>query len=260
MSRTICPFCHSSTGFGSNICFKCGVIHTTDGKLTPGFLTDAVALREVIKLREDLILDVKKFPARALSWLYKNGIYDDVIQRQRIGYCSEANRVLVPAFDANGVLHFYQMRHIEHELGNEIKYYSKGKLNMFTIHYHDFTNNTVVIVEDHISAIRLRKHGNVVALSGTKLKNEFCKELARKYSKFIFWLDSDKPGQDGTYSNFIKLKYYCNQESLHSLFKTNICKTYSFNKVKCDIIAKDPKCYLDSEIESILKHEVIECD
>lgn len=260
MPRGICEYCQSTTGRGENICFKCGIVHNKTG-MTPGFLADVQSVHEVIKLRDDLVLDVKKFPAAALKWLYNAGIYDDTIQKQKIGYCTEANRVMVPAFDSNDVLHFYQMRHIEHELGNNVKYYSKGKLSDYTIHYRDFpSSDTVVIVEDHLSAIRVRKFYNVVALSGTKIKNDFCKKLVTKYSNFLLWLDADAPGQEATYRLIAKLKYYSELNSIHDLFTKNSCASYCFSKVNHVIINKDPKRYLDSEIQNIITNEVIQCD
>lgn len=258
-NRALCPKCGSSTAMGSFVCFKCHYT-PTNYLYNPAYLGETLKEKEVLALRDDVILDPKKFPPKALEWLYKACIYDDVITKQKIGYCTGNNRVLIPAFDLLGTLHFYQLRSLEHDIGNNIKYITQGKSSDYLIHYQDYNSDTVVIVEDHLSAIRLRKHGNVAALSGSSLSNKACADLAQMYTTFIFWLDPDEPGIEAFYKNHKKLKWYCDKEYIKSLWIKNNPEKYRFYRINYDRITEDPKHILDSRIANILKNEVIQCD
>jgi hypothetical protein len=52
-------------------------------------------------------------------------------------------------------------------------------------------HNTLVIVEDLLSAIRVNRQHNVLPICGTHLKTEHLFQYARKYKTICVWLDND---------------------------------------------------------------------
>jgi hypothetical protein len=259
-NRAVCPKCGSMSALGDYHCFKCSYT-PHNYQYNPLYVGEAIKEKEILTIRDDLILKPQQFPPKALEWLYKSCIYDNIIIKQKIGYCTDINRVFIPAFDIFNTIHFYQLRSLDHSLGNTIRYITKGRSSDYLIHYQDHNqSNTVIICEDHLSAIRLRQHDNVVALSGTSLSHTNCRDLAQMYSRFIFWLDPDEPGRQAFYKNLKRLKWHCNKEEITSLYTSNNRKKYRFFRVDYDKITEDPKSILDSRIKNILNKELIQCE
>jgi len=254
--RSICPSCSSSTALGDVHCFKCGYVNTQYAA-TPGFFSNGVGSRsKVLQLRDDIVLKPSEFPPEALMWLYKACIYDSVIVQQRIAYCTDVHKVLIPAFNSRDGLMFYQLRKLGDEKDGD-KYTSYGKMSSYTINYHDHEENLLLIVEDHLSAIRLRKYFNVCALSGTSLKWDAAVQIVRDYTDVIFWLDPDQPGREAMYKVFNKLKYHSAKHSSKLLFTGNAAPGYNFHRVDYSRAKKDPKFYLDNEIKNIIMHDTV---
>lgn len=257
MSREQCPSCGSSTGLGEIHCFKCGYVQT-QYRTTPGFFSDNVKNSQILALRDDIILAPKKFPPSALLWLYKSCIYDPVIISQKIAYCEDIHKVLIPAFNKLHDLMFYQLRSLDLEKDPN-KYVSYGKMSSYTILYRDFPDdNLLIIVEDHLSAIRLRKYFNVCALSGTSINWDTCLQLIKNYSKIVFWLDPDLPGREAMYKLFNRLTYHSSKHAIKQMFTGQMVQEYDFKRVDFKAISEDPKTYLDHEIKNIIKNKVVE--
>jgi hypothetical protein len=223
--------------------------------MTPGYFADTEARSQVLKLRDDLVLSPSKFSPAALTWLYKSCIYDKTIVKQRIGYCTTINKVLIPAF-CDKELMFYQLRSLAE--GDKLKYITYGKMMDWPLHYFDHDEvDKVVIVEDHISAIRLRPHYNVLSLNGTNLNFKQLQILCRYYNNFVFWLDPDAPGQKATYKCFDKLQSYYDKHVTNQLFLGNSYTRSSFKRINSGTITEDPKWYLDCEIQNIVENEAV---
>lgn len=258
-NRSDCPACGSSTALGEVHCFKCGYINTLY-RMTPGFFGDQETRSQVIKLRDDIILRPAQFTPAALMWLYQACIYDPIIVSQKIAYCKDINKVLIPAFSEKDELMFYQLRKLDSEKDGD-KYISYGKMSSYTINYNDHDENLLLIVEDHLSAIRLRKHFNVCALSGTSINWATCLQIVKRYTNIVFWLDPDQPGREAMYKLFSKLKYHSNKHATKLMFMGSLIGTvnhdYDFRRINPNTVIKDPKFYLDHEIKNIVKQEVI---
>jgi hypothetical protein len=255
MSRIQCPNCGSNTGYGEVVCFKCGV-RNSEYTVTPGFFINNESRKQILQLRDDIVLSPKRFSPEALRWLYSAGIFDETIVNQKIAYCTEINKVLVPAFDGSNNLMFYQLRRLA-DRGDDNKYTSYGRMSNYTINYNDHDNDTLVIVEDHLSAIRLRETHNVCALSGTSVNWETCLKIVKYYNNVIFWLDPDQPGREAMYKSFNKLKYHSSKHAAKLMFSGQDAYYYNFTKVDSEEITKDPKFYLTSEIKDIVKNKVL---
>jgi DNA primase len=93
------------------------------------------------------------------------------------------------------------------------------------------TKETVVVVEDIMSAIRVGEVANTISILGTKSDTNQINTLSR-YSTVITWLDSDKAGRNG--SKTIR-------QAVGLLTNTK------------DIVTElDPKSYSKQQIEKIL--------
>ncbi len=252
-SRAECPSCGSSTALGTVHCFKCGRINI-QYSMTPGFFTDYEAKTQVLKLRDDLVLKPSQFSPTALHWLYTSCVYDDTIVKQRIGYCTSIDKVLIPAFCEQELM-FYQLRSLVE--GDKLKYITYGKMMDWPLHYCDHKyEDKVIIVEDHISAIRLREHYNVLALNGTNINFKHLQYLCRYFNNFVFWLDADAPGQTATYKCARKLQQYYSSCAQQRLFLGTQVANFSFTKVNNTVVTEDPKMYINSTIKSIIENEV----
>lgn len=254
MTRPVCPACGSNTGLGDIHCFKCGYLVNLY-KMTDGYLTESHHKNnQLISLEDGIEFNPRKFSPKALQWLYKSCIYDNIIVKQSIGYCAHSNKVLLPAFNADNELEFYQLRDLDTK-----QYRTYGKTGIYTIHYFDHNDRTVVICEDHLSAMRIRPFRNVVCLSGTSLKEDMTRYILNHFIKVIYWLDPDEPGQDAIYKNHRKMQYWAKKIELSRLWDSHIWRPADMYKVnaKLKTCRYDPKCYLDSEIRDILNNKVV---
>lgn len=113
-----------------------------------------------------------------------------------------------------------------------------------------------MIVEDHLSAIRVRRHFNVLCLSGTTLSHKVIHQILDDFSIFIFWLDADEPGQKATYKNLARLKWNSSAYNVECMFLDREITEHQYLKVDHHSVTKDPKKYLDYEIINILTNQV----
>lgn len=186
-------------------CFACG--HTeirSKGKLTLAELTRLNELNEEasnfrdteIVLPSDFTTDI---PLVGRLWLYSGGISSSTWREYGIGYSESLKRVILPVFNDEGRLIWYQCRAVEK--GQKPKYIQpssdKSKV-VFKGKNNKHTTDTIIIVEDILSAIRVGKQFNVISILGTKLSSWHINYLS-KYSRVITWLDSDRAGQTGAY-------------------------------------------------------------
>lgn len=250
------------TALGNIKCFKCGYVQVS---FSSGMFNNPISSGLDLYLPPDIVFNPNAMAPMALQWLAKGYIFNDIIIKQFIGYCPSIAKVFLPAIDKNAVLHFYQLRSLDPKVLDKYKYLTYGKTSDYLIHYKDHKESTMVIIcEDHLSAIRLRKFNNVIALSGTCLSYKNARQLVQEYNNFIFWLDSDadkeagkRPGRQALYKNLKVLHNAADNYTTRSLFSGTNVKDYSFYHVNYDSIIEDPKGIRDSRIANILTNEVI---
>ena len=93
-------------------------------------------------------------PIQGRLWLYEAGITESVWKEHHIGYSEHLGRVVLPVYDDNGNLVWYQCRAV-HE-GQTPKYIqpSRGRDNVYFLKRPRSTDmHRAVIVEDILSAI-----------------------------------------------------------------------------------------------------------
>ena len=112
------------------------------------------------------------------------------------------------------------------------KYFIGGDVHDdYTIIPHSYTDETVVLVEDYLSAIRVSEHYPCMPLFGCVCGLNVLQELLGRFSSIIVWLDSDK------LDNARKIALNASMIGLP-------------NQVL--YTPKDPKEYTDSEIKDFL--------
>ncbi len=148
-------------------------------------------------LPEDFTTNI---PLEGRLWLYSNGITDRLLKKHNIGYSPRLRRVVMPIYDSEGTLIWFQCRAL---LDGQVPKYlqpSRDKTGLVfksTPTFTDKATNTVVVVEDIMSAIRVGEVCNAISLLGTKADTNQLNTLS-KYDEVLTWLDSDKAGKRGS--------------------------------------------------------------
>jgi DNA primase len=246
-----CPFClngKSTPCFAiyenGYFCFTCNAKKSCDA-LEYAFRpssTQAIALKV-----PNITCD---FSPNVLQWLYKYYVFEDKIKKYGIYYIPEDGMVsesLLFGTYINKELVFWQRRFFPSK-----RFITGGDKNTpFLIrsekdtHYSD----TIVLVEDFISAIRVGEHANVLCLWGVHINYNMSKLLQNLDMNILVWLDPDEAGQTAAQELVSKLSknmHYC---SVYRAFAVREPRTISNLET-----VKQPKDYCDAEIASILEN------
>lgn len=178
-----------------------------------------------VHLPEDFSVIV---PDAGLRWLLKYGILLDEIKTYRIGYSKELNRLILP-FYRDGVLKFWQGRSLD---GSLPKYTSPKIKNpdKFGVLGH-INSNTLVLVEDLVSAIKVGRVAAALPLFGSFIPVNVL-DFFLPYDKIIIWLDQDK--------------------SKEALKFAHRFRQLSGKDIKVVSTTLDPKCYSEKELKLYL--------
>jgi hypothetical protein len=155
-------------------------------------------LKVVDKIHLPIDYQTQLTPAGAL-WLLKYGITDKERLLYHIGFSPKLNRVILPIYNEDKDLAFWQGRLLETPSKTLPKYMSvqvKGAEKIFEI---EKEGDTVVIVEDMVSAIKVGRHAASIALLGSYIPHGLFKRL-KKYKNVMMWLDADKYMESVKYS------------------------------------------------------------
>ena len=182
-------------------------------------------------LPEDFTTNI---PLEGRLWLYSNGITDILLRKHNIGYSKRLRRVIMPIYDSEGTLVWYQCRAL---LDGQVPKYLQpsgdkaGLLFQSTPADTNKASNSLVVVEDIMSAIRVGEVWDTISLLGTKADTDQLITLS-KYDHVVTWLDSDKAGKRGSAGI---------RQALSILTETrDVCTEH------------DPKTYSRQQIERIL--------
>lgn len=214
--------------------------------------------RNVLCINEDIVFptgtsnNIKEFSTKTLAWLYKYYVYDSLIKKYSIFHCPynyfqtssgivyEGESLIFPIIINNSII-AYQQRFFPNK-----NFYSKNT------NYHIFDcgnhhTNTVVIVEDFISAIRVGEMENCIWLQGTDLSNSVLNYIIKNYFNIIIWLDGDKPGQEAAKRIENKLR-----KRWENLYWFNAFAVREQRTIRNIITENDPKSYSNYEIREII--------
>ena len=217
-ARVDCPACGEGTNTKAMIvshsikaysgsCFACGhQPFEMKGRQTLEQLTELKRINneqlleragEPPSLPEDYTNDI---PLEGRLWLYSNGITNKLQKRYSIGYSPRLKRVVLPIYNSEGTLIWYQCRAI---LSGQCPKYLQPRGDKSSVVFKsklreaEYTGSTVVVVEDIMSAIRVGELYRTVSLLGTKATTSQINTLST-YDRVITWLDSDKAGKRGS--------------------------------------------------------------
>lgn len=226
-----CPQCGSRDNLGKwsdgKFCFGCGY-------RIPGYKGMSVEdIRKQIRIEEDR--DSKRsrkpylpedctatIPDAPLGWLRKYGITDEERNRYRIGWTDEFASLVFPAYDVWNNLLLVQLRGFP-----EKSFYTRGHPESVYWSTGPNVHNSVVVVEDFISCIRVGRTMEAMPLWGSQLSLNQIKRLSDHYERLFMWLDFDKTGHTS------KLRYKA---------------LPYFREVSQIVTELDPKDYTDEQI------------
>lgn len=164
-------------------------------------------------------------PKEPMEWLLSCGI-DYSMQRQYGIQWSPQQQLVCWKLDDN----CWQGRTFNPE--SKIKYISQGKIHEKTFIVSNNRKDTVVLVEDYLSAIRVSTYLPCMPLFGCTIKLELLQDLLKRFKTVLIWLDADK------LDNARKISLNANLIGLQS----HVLYT-----------KKDPKNYTNLEIQNYLE-------
>jgi len=233
MKRTQCPRCvsigkdrsHDNLAVypdGSKYCFSCGYWEST--KQLPNFKNRSKKPVVSIALPEDITANI---PIEIKQYLKQFNITDRDISKYHIYWSPIEQRICFP-IQINNMLLGWQGR----SLTRKPKWFSQG-LDDFVIYLTNNKTNTIVLVEDIISAINVGKQPlSCCCLFGSIVSLRRIQQLHKlRYDKFILWLDKDKERE--------------------SIKRAEELRCLGFNCYSL-VTDKDPKYYTQDEIKNLL--------
>jgi len=190
--------------------------------------------------------NISQFSLEVLQWLYKYYVFDDLIKKYKIAYVPEVNSLVLPVFEGEKLIS-YQQRSFPKK-----GFITNGdKTSPFLIKCTAGQENTVYLVEDYISAIRLGEHVNVICLFGVHISLVMLKFIENIDMNVKIWLDPDAPGikaSEDLLARVTKSMLYC---AKYRAFAVREPKT-----VEVIYTPKQPKDYCDAELKEILNSRI----
>ncbi len=201
-------------------------------------------LKENIQTKESIYNSVSlpydftnEIPYKGVIWLDKYMITEQLALEYNLGYSKTLDRLILPVYNYNKEIIFWQGRNLGIVDKQHPKYKNcrvPGKtICMDTGVFNDEYSHveTVVIVEDILSAIRIGKHRRTLALLGSYISDDILATL-EDFTYIKIWLDADK------YKTAVK---YANR--MRQVLNKLVTTIYS---------VKDPKEYTDATILTYL--------
>ena len=139
-------------------------------------------------------------------YLRSRGIWLETAVRFGVGFYSGpglmSGRVVIPIYDARGVLVAYAGRSIDGELP-KYRLPSGFQKSQVLFNFHRATavqTETVVVVEGYFDSLKVHQAGvpNVVGLMGTALSDSSERLLLERFRRVILMLDGDGAGRAGS--------------------------------------------------------------
>jgi len=179
-----------------------------------------------------------EIPNKGLIWLYKYEITDQEIKKYHMGYSKRLDRLILPVYNiSNKKLIYWQGRNLGIVTKENPKYINirdkEAKNVYFRVACNSNIDNIVVVVEDILSAIKVGRTLNSIALLGSYVADSLVSVL-KEYNDVYIWLDYDKKITSIKYSN--RLNILLNK------------------KVKSLVTKKDPKEYATKIIKETIKN------
>ena len=166
------------------------------------------------------VYDLDLWPAEARGWIGKYGIKQVEQKRYGLAFDASTRRVAIPMHlpdqpDEPPV--GAQLRRIFGSPGPNPKYISVGlRCQFISLNYPE--SDQIVLVEDALSAIKVGRSHNAIALLGTQLSDKLLLRLAEAFAYAHIWLDPDDAGDKGASSLSKRLALYLGVRHVHQVF------------------------------------------
>lgn len=245
ISMSHCPHCdcgHRSACYAEYVdgykCFSCGVSKSYNNHRMAVMGRTRPTIKKGVNIPQHT-RNPQQFAPSVLKWLYGYYVFDDLVEKHRIGYIQSTNSLIYTVVEDNEIV-YGQTRRFPDKYIRTI-----GATKLFKVengHKH------VVIVEDYVSAIRLGElNVDAICLFGTSIQQSEINIILNKYVDISVWLDNDKAGKDGT-KKLIKL--FNEQIEENKLrFPLKYTQEWSIMVINSE---NDPKTYSDVELERCL--------
>jgi len=180
-----CPKCGSRDNCGEYsdhyYCFGCRFYKTKDDlKSLRSRVADRGRSTEIDTVVQDIKVD-SDIPPEARRWLYSYGITKEDIHNYGIGW-NESQALLVLHKQKD----YWQGRTFNPHA--RTKYMSMGKKPLLLYGKSD----TIVLVEDIISAIRISEVATGMPLLGVSMSQQTIDKIVENFNRAVVWLDRDK--------------------------------------------------------------------
>ena len=178
-------------------------------------------------------------PVHAYTWLKQYDLTEQEINKHRIGWSSQYERIIFPVYGENGDLLMWQGRYCpfpESPSEKRSKYFTQGRAENVLALLGDppSKDGMVCLVEDFISAIKVSRVCSAHCLWGSEVSLARMKRLSLLFPHIILWLDQDKASHATKCA--IKARPYF--EKVSSIYTERDPKTYSTEELKQWILMK----------------------
>jgi len=229
-----CPKCGSRDNLGrysdgSAWCFGCGYLE----KGTHPFLKSSPNTIKTITLPYDADFNYTSIPekSKAYQWIQQYEITDEELSDYNILYSLSRQQLIFPIYDEDSNLLAWQARNFAETA--KTKYFSQGPIHdLIYICGEEIGSDTIILVEDLISAIKIGRSYPCMPLWGSEASKPLITRLKGMFKTVLVWLDSDK------WKNAIKISKSC------QIYGLKAAAIYS---------EKDPKKYTDIEIKKYIE-------
>lgn len=184
-----------------------------------------------IRLPSDFSLDISP---KGMIWLYKYGITDEEIKTFGIGYSYYMNRLILPVYNKNNhELIYWQGRNLG-VISKDKPKYLNIRNNLVKDIYFTRTlyekDTPLIIVEDILSAIKVGRSFNTIALLGSYIPSSFYKFIKTNYtpSHIYIWLDEDKYAKSIEYSRMLSEQCSTITKVIHTIKDPKEYNDFSF--------------------------------
>jgi hypothetical protein len=232
-----CPVCPSSDGYkeyedGHSHCYVCSHhIHapTTLETLKSFLHIGKNKVGPTVNLPKDF--DKDWFREDAQAWIDKYDLRPQERRRNRLGWSESLESLVFPVFEfKTSTLLMYQARYFGTD-EQAPKWRTKGPKQEI-IHLPDrWHSDTIVLVEDILSAIKVSRVTNCMPMFGSDLGEERLTKIVKQFKRARVWMDPDKKKE----SLILSLK----------LSEAGLPTTVILS-------SKDPKDYQSADIRSIV--------
>lgn len=176
-----------------------------------------------------------EIPAEGLAWLFKADLSEAEIKEHGFGWSPVLKRVIMPVY-MDGQLVYWQGRNVGEVTPERPKYmnvFQRGRDKIY-FEIRGDTEGSVVLVEDILSAIKVGRFNDAIALLYAYVPDDLIWELSEIYNHVLLWLDPDK------WDRMLK------RVSRYRSFGINVTTAR---------VGKDPKNFDDDRIEEILTEQ-----